>query len=933
MDVELKILLVEDLPSDAELDQREITKAFINSRFKRVETRNDFISALNEFLPDVIVSDYSMPSFNGLQALELSLSMAPDIPFIVYTGSLNEDIAVACMKAGATDYVLKEYQKRLVPAIQRALEIKKIKQERVTAHQALVESEFRFRQLLDSVDNISVYGCHDDGFIHYWNKASEMIYGFSSEEAIGNNVLDLIVPDDKKADARQNIKDMLALKKRVPSQEILLKRKGGGSVPVFSNYVIVSPPGKKAELFCIDIDLSERNKALGEVKLNELRLNSLVEILQKQYKDANELLVTALNEAVKITDSQVGFLLNYEDKSRLVAFDVSSGNAKMDGTVNYDLCFQLTEIPAVREMLNKGIPVMVNSKDSDFLNYAEITDCLRKLSGFLIIPVILDNDFVAVVGVAGKPSEYFHGDVLQLTLLMNSVWKILYQKNKEQELRFLSGATEQSPLSVIITDTTGVIQFVNNKFVSTTKYDRDDLKGRCLRLFKPGHLPDDSLNDMLAHLQNGQSWKGEVQNSKSTGNTIWEEVNVSTIKNNQGDVTHYLVLSQDITERKKMELDLLAAKEKAEENDRLKTAFLNNLSHEIRTPLNAIMGYSQLVGIPGQEMEQVSKYADFILQGSQQLVSIMDSIIAMAIIETGQLKINPVKSSLSKILNVVYNQLKYQADKKGIALQTSAFFSRYEADVLIDETKVIQILSNLVENAIKYTDSGYVKFGCSVNETAIHFFIEDTGSGISNEMIPLVFERFRQGDKGSKSLQEGLGLGLSISKSYVEAMGGNIQVHSEVNKGSRFAFYIPYKSYIGDLTTQTFDSAISFAKQITILVVDDVEMNALLINEFVEPFNISVVYAASGQEALKIVNDNTDIDLVLMDIKMPGMDGYTATRAIKNIRPDLPVVAQTAYALAGDRLKSIEAGCDDYLPKPVTRNALFAVIKKVVKTN
>ena len=778
MDEELKILLVEDLLTDAELAEAEIVKIFKAARFKRVDNREDFISALKAFMPDIIVSNYSMAAFNGLLALDITLSLAPEIPFIIYTHPLNENTAVTCMKSGAVDYVIKEDWERLVSAIESVLEIKKIKAEQHVAPQALVERAYCFCQLLGSVENISVYGCNEDGEILYWNKACEKIYGYSVEEAVGNNILDLVVPDERKPEVKENFRNMLNMGKQLPAQEQLLQRKGGQLVSVFSNFVIIDLAGKNPELYCIEIDLTERNRALEEVRLNEQRLH-----------------------------------------------------------------------------------------------------------------------------------------------------------RKEQDLRFLSTATEQSPVSVIITDTSGVIQYVNHKFVNSTKYTREELLGRTLRLFKPGFLPEETLNDLLFQLQNGLAWKGEVRNLKSSGILFWEEVYVSTIKNSQGEITHYLVLSQDITSRKKMELDLVAAKEKAEGNDRLKTAFFNNLSHEIRTPLNAVIGYSQLMNMSGLEMDQMSKYAEFILQASQQLISLMDNIIDMAIIEAGQLKINPVKSSLSKILNVVYNQLKHQADKKGISLQTKALFSRYEADVLIDETKVIQILTNFVENAIKYTDSGYVKFGCSVNEQEIQFFVEDTGAGIPGDLIPLVFERFHQGQNGGKPFQEGLGLGLPISKSYVEAMGGRVNVQSEVNKGSQFSFTIPYNSVIGDLTTKNADTELLFSRHLNIMVVDDVELNAVLVKEFFETLDISVIYASSGQEAIQTVMNKPDIDLVLMDIKMPRMDGYAATQAIKKIRPDLPVVAQTAYALAGDRQKSINAGCDDYLPKPISRNALFAVIRRVVKLN
>lgn len=803
MDKELKILMIEDVPSDAELAEREIKKAFIHSRFMRVETQERFIAALTDFEPDLIVSDYKMPAFNGLAALKIALEKAPLIPFIIYTGSQNEDIAVECMKAGATDYVIKEDRKRLIPAIQRALEIKYIKQESYLAHQNLVA--------------------------------------------------------------------------------------------------------------------------------NEKRLRSLVTLLKKDYRDSEELLINILAESITITNSPLGYLYIYDSINDSYTLTVCSSLNIEDGLCckNVD-CMERLDQNIWKDEVSHGNVVIENNWSSSGMDIEMNEHSLVEINRFMVIPVKMDNVVTSVVVVANKPNEYQQTDVLQLTILMNSAWKILEQLEQEQEVRFLSTATEQSPVSIIITDINGAIKFVNNKFIDSTKCTKEELQGKILRIFRPGYLPVTVYDEIRKNLFAGNSWKGEVRHEKSTGSILWEEINVSTIKNSRGEITNYLVLSQDITSRKQMDSDLIFAKEKAEENDRLKTAFLNNLSHEIRTPLNAVVGFSQLINSSDQDVDQMLKYAEVIYQGSQQLLSIMDSIIAMAIIETGQLKINPVKTNLNRILNIVYTQLKQKAETKRLSFQSKALFSSYEAEVLIDETKVIQILSNIVENAIKYTHSGTVKFGCSVAGQELLFFIEDTGEGIAESNKTVIFERFRQGIDSPVAFQNGLGLGLSISKFYIEAMGGHIEVDSEINKGSRFTFSIPYKGVVINPINVHPNPLRPFTKKITILVVDDVELNARLIEEFVAEMNATVIYASNAREAIDLVSNHPSIDVVLMDIKMPGMDGYMATKEIKKIRPLLPVIAQTAYALAGDRQKSIEAGCDDYLSKPINRNGFFAVLNRIL---
>jgi CheY-like chemotaxis protein len=239
----------------------------------------------------------------------------------------------------------------------------------------------------------------------------------------------------------------------------------------------------------------------------------------------------------------------------------------------------------------------------------------------------------------------------------------------------------------------------------------------------------------------------------------------------------------------------------------------------------------------------------------------------------------------------------------------------------------------LVENAIKYTDMGFVQFGCSVTGTEIQFFVEDSGHGIPGEMKEVIFERFRQGIDHPTRVQEGLGLGLSISKSYVEFMGGELKLESKENQGSRFTFTIPYKAATVEAVPQSNTAALKLNKRKMLLVVDDVKINYYLVEEILSDQDITVLYSPTGLNAIELVASNSQIDLVLMDIKMPGMDGYTATREIKKIRPDLPVVAQTAYALAGDKQKSIENGCDDYISKPITRMTLLTLLRRFLENS
>lgn len=1060
MDENYKILLVEDVPSDADLAEREIRKIIPNAVLSLVDTEKDFINALEEFKPVIIISDYQMPTFDGMSALKIAIEKAPLVPFIIFTGSMNEDIAVDCMKAGATDYVIKEDFRRLGPAIKRALEIKSIKQDNLAAHKALIESENRFRRiaenandlifryeflpvrrfayvspsataitgytpedhyndpdlgfkmvhpedrhfldeiilkpqelnkthtirfirkdggitwielksvpifndngdlyaieviarditkrklaeeatiqneqrfrkLLDAANNISVQGFDKNGIIHYWNKASERIYGYIQDEALGQNITDLIFPPEMRNEVGKRIRLMTENNEVIPAEELLLMKKGGEIIPVLSNRVVVSYSGKEPELYSIDVDLTERNKAIEQLRLNEARLRSLVRILQSPTTSDEQYLNKVLNEALELTESKFGYIYTYNEGTK--EFKINSWSD--DIITNYGFekpqdSYELDSAGLWGEAIQQRKAIIINGFKVDNPQKKGFPEGDIILEKFLALPIIIGEKIVAVIGVANKATKYQESDVLQLTLLMNSAWKALEKKQNEYEIQLLSTATEQSPVSVIITDTKGVIQFVNKKFIQSTHHTREELHGRVLRVFKPENKSPDQYRNIMNNLQLGLLYKGELKNIKDNGEIYWEWVNISPIRDTNGAIINYVILSEDITSRKQMEADLVSAKEKAEENDRLKTSFLNNLSHEIRTPLNSIVGYSQLINTNEPDSVNIKKYSEIIQQGSQQLLSIMDNIIRMSVIEAGQLKIDKIKSNLNKLLNIVYNQLKYKADQKNILLQSNALFSLYEADVIIDEIKVIQVLTNLVENAIKYTDSGFVKFGCSVTAKEIQFFVEDSGFGIPDNMKDAIFERFRQGPSRPGIIQEGLGLGLAIAKFYVEIMGGELKLKSIENKGSKFTFAIPYKASIVETVSLKSTNDLYMISHKTILVVDDVEVNHYLILEILSDLDITVLYSSNGKEAIEMVAGKPEIDLVLMDVKMPEMDGYTATKEIKKIRPELPVIAQTAYALTGDRQKSIEHGCDDYISKPIMRQSLLVILKKYLE--
>jgi PAS domain S-box-containing protein len=498
-------------------------------------------------------------------------------------------------------------------------------------------------------------------------------------------------------------------------------------------------------------------------------------------------------------------------------------------------------------------------------------------------------------------------------------------KNAEEEIRKLSVATDQSPASVVMTDVDGNIEYINRKFIATTGYSFNELKGKKLRIFRQGHLSHEVHQSMWKTIHEGSDWRGEHKNRRKNKEKYWESVLISPIRNNEGQILNYVIVSEDITERKRIENELIVAKEKAEESDRLKSSFLNNLSHEVRTPLNAIVGFSEIINTENVSNPKMSIYVRTILESSRQLLLLMDNIINISMIETEKLKVIRVKTDLNQLLNDVYNQMAMVAGKKNVVFRINSLIPRDSELVMLDQMKIGVVLNNLISNSLKFTDSGMVQVTCRMDDFNVYLEVQDTGVGIPESIQKTIFERFAQGNNFLSGLTEGIGLGLPIVKAYVELMGGTLSFTTS-DSGTTFKFSIPFN--IPSISEEQSESN-SFSKfKSIILVVDDLEINSQVISEMISGVNVDVLYAPSGQAAIDVVAQRPDIDLVLMDLKMPGMSGLEATREIKKLRPNLPVIAQTAYTLAADRSAAMDAGCDDYIAKPIIKKVLIALLKR-----
>ena len=378
--------------------------------------------------------------------------------------------------------------------------------------------------------------------------------------------------------------------------------------------------------------------------------------------------------------------------------------------------------------------------------------------------------------------------------------------------------------------------------------------------------------------------------------------------------------------------EFLRQKKKAVDSDKLKSAFLANMSHEIRTPMNGILGFSDLLKNPNLTGEMQQQYLEIIQKSGRRMLNAINDIIDVSKIEAGLINIELQESNLDEQLEYIYKFFKPEVEAMGMTLIYKNSKTIEQTIIKTDPEKVFAIFTNLVKNAIKYSKNGTIEFGYDIGNDFIEFYVKDTGIGIAEDRQEAIFERFIQADIEDVQARQGSGLGLSITKSYIELLGGKISVESEIGIGSQFNFTLPYHRVTKEnkviqeeiLADATAPNKIDFK----ILIVEDDDISATLISINVNEFCQSPLYAEAGVEAVEICRENPDLDLILMDIQLPKMNGYEATRKIREFNKDVIIIAQTAYGLSSDKENSLEAGCSDYISKPIKKADLVEIIKK-----
>ena len=520
-------------------------------------------------------------------------------------------------------------------------------------------------------------------------------------------------------------------------------------------------------------------------------------------------------------------------------------------------------------------------------------------------------------------------------------------EKKQQELKLINAKriTEESelkhrslfinaPLSYQSLDEDGNIIDLNPMWLKTLGYEREDVIGKWFGDFIHPDFKEHFKTNFPQFKNRGFISDVQFMLRKKNGDFIFVSFEGNVGFTPEGKFKQTYCVFKDITEQKRAEEELLKAKAKAEESDSLKTAFLQNISHEIRTPMNAIAGFAGMLDKPELSEEKRRGFISIIQNSSNQLLSVVADILAISSLETKQEKVNVSAVCISSIIDELLSIFMPQVVSQKVSLLAKQGLPVKESEIYTDKTKLTQILSNLIANALKFTHEGFIEFGYELKvekggASILEFFVKDSGIGIRPELQEKIFDRFRQADLSISKKYGGAGLGLSISKGFVELLGGEIRVNSEPEKGSAFYFTIPYKQVM-EIDKPDISGCVKGNSK-TILVAEDEEFNFFLIEELLSDLDVTLIHAKDGIEVIEMFKKNPEICLILMDIKMPKKDGHAAAKEIKLLCPEVPIIAQSAYALESE-IEKYSGNCfDNYITKPINSKKLVELVKGYLK--
>lgn len=667
----------------------------------------------------------------------------------------------------------------------------------------------------------------------------------------------------------------------------------------------------------------------------ELRTNELFNQNIKLQKQNDEL----ITERLRVEESELQFRNLFESAADAIFIADEENGIILDVNHAAERLMQMPKIEIVGIHQSKLHPKKEEMYSRDTFSQIQQAEDESSFTNIIENKVVRFDGTEVLVEILASKTVY-----KGKKCLVGIFRDITERKKTEVELLIAKETAEaiNANVTAIIEGTTNSIWAFNRSFeiIYINQVFQEEFYQTFGVHLKPGVSLIESLPEVLRPI-----WKPRydrvlnneqftVEDAIDTGNgMIYLQVDFNPIVK-KGQVIGGSCFGVNITHRKLAEIELVKAKEQAEESDRLKSAFLANMSHEIRTPMNGILGFAELLKEPDLSGEQQQKYISIIEKGGARMLNIITNIVSISKIESGQMEVNIQETNINEQIKYIYTFFEPEVEGKGIQFSFRNSLPSKEAIIKTDREKVIAILTNLIKNAIKFTENGSIEFGYNKKDKILEFYVKDTGIGIPKNRQEAIFERFIQADIADSNATQGAGLGLSISKAYIEMLGGKIWVESDA-VGSIFYFTLPYniKTTIENSLQEEVltPNEVTPMKKLKILIVEDDKASEEFISLVVQKFSKEIIIARTGVEAVEACLKNPNIDLILMDIQIPEMDGYKATIEIRKFNKDVIIIAQTAYALEGDKEKAIAVGCNDYISKPINTNELKKKIINSIK--
>jgi len=616
------------------------------------------------------------------------------------------------------------------------------------AEKALKESEEKFRNLADS--SPAVIGIYQDEYWVYVNPSAERMSGFSMEELYKKKFWEIVAPEYREL-VLKNSQQRLSGNGKTNSYELKILSKDGIEKWAYLSGSSITYKDRPAGIISI-IDITEKKKAETDILEERKLLRTLIDNLP---------------DTIYVKDQHCQKIIANPADLKVIGCETE---AEVIGKTDLEL---FNDEIGLRGHLDD---LRVIQRGEAVLNRQEVFYNAEGKKRWLLtskIPIFdHEGNASGLVGIGRDITEF---------------------KEAEEQIFKLSISIEQSPSTIVITDINGNIEYVNPKFTEITGYSAEEAIGQNPRILKSGKTPNEVYKQMWDTISTGKVWRGELLNQKKNGELFWEWVTLTTIKNEEDEITNYVAIKEDISLRKQMEAELIVAKNKAEESDRLKSAFLANMSHEIRTPLNSIIGFSELLSDSHFEIEQKDEFIGHIIRNGNSLLSIISDIMDISKMESGMLSIRTREVQVLKIVTEIRKQFLVRFEEKGIDFRIECAKELESVQVLADPERLNQVFNNLISNALKFTSKGSVLLNFTRVGKMLQFEVKDSGIGIPVDFHAKIFDRFSQVEASNSRRYGGNGLGLAITKNLIELMGGKIWLESEPEVGTSFYFTLPLK--------------------------------------------------------------------------------------------------------------------------------------------